>query len=71
MITTLKRWEIRDEHNNLISSGALKLNGYEYELHTLKEIIAVGLEAERGYDGFRDTNKALAAVMGLQFTEIH
>ena len=70
MLTTLKKWEIRDNNNNLISSGALKLNGTTYELHTLKEIINVGIEAERNYQSFRDTNKMLADLQHLNFYDI-
>jgi hypothetical protein len=70
MITTIKKWEIRDDNNNLIAEGALKLNGYTYELHTKKEIIARGIVAERRYDEFKETNKMIATMKNLRFEEV-
>lgn len=64
MITTLKKHEIRSkETNNLISEYTLKINGYTYELHTLTDIILVGIEAERHYSELLDFNKKLIEQM--------
>lgn len=60
MITTLKKWEIRNkETGELLTEGSLKLNGYTYELHTQKEIIMRGIDAERHYKDFVESNKEL------------
>lgn len=64
MIITLKKHEIRSkETNNLISEYTLKINGYRYELHTLTDIILVGIEAERHYNELLDFNKKLIEQM--------
>ena len=64
MITTLKKHEIRSkETNNLISEYTLKINGFTYELHTLTDIILVGIEAERHYSELLDFNKKLIEQM--------
>ena len=70
MITTLKKWEIRDKSNKVVSAGSLKLNGYTYELHTLSEVILVGIEAERHYEDFKEMNKMLAEYSGDTFIEV-
>lgn len=70
MITTLKRFYVRNEQTgNEIATYCLKLNGYTYELHSKREVICSGVEAERKYNECLELNRLIADKMGFALVE--
>lgn len=65
MKTTLKSFEVRNANGEVVSKFSLVLNGYTYELHTAREIILTGIEAERHFLEVLEDQRTLAAMMGL------
>ena len=64
MITTLKYFDVFDTNKNeVVASYALKLNGYDYELHTKTEIIMSGIEAERHYPELLSNQRMLCGMI--------